>query len=875
MGDRALKTRIISALAAMSGLLFALGGDPLMAAPSNVAATRHNLSASGQFNVKATNATDTQICAFCHTPHGANTSTVAGPLWNRNTSGKTYTRYTSSSLDANTITDGFTDQPAGSSVLCLSCHDGMVALGDVNVLNGVSTSISLDNTNGGKMPTGKGGLTGFTRVLDTYLGNDHPISVTFNDTLAAQDGELQRLTTADPAQRDKITGNIIGIRGSGYKPLLPLEPTGKGGLGQVQCATCHDPHITAKKFLRLNRLQASGPKGGNFDEANDQICLACHTKLGTTWSESAHANPTVADETYTTDAATLREFTGNPAVWEVACLNCHDTHTVRGSRRLLREGVNSATSGTGSGTYRLGDNNDVVEKVAAIENTCYQCHDLSTSATRIIGTANGSTVPDIRTAFTSSTVRMPITTSDQKGTNNTNDREIHDITNADFIETPENLGKGDNSKRHVECTDCHNPHRVRRSSVFYGTSDTTGEGAKRTHNVGGADGNIASGVLRGAWGVEPVYGAMTETWPQLPSSFTVKKGNPGSATDRAQTYLTREYQLCFKCHSNYSNGDTAASFPALGNTSNGTPLNTNNLQRYTNVAAEFGSVNATDPATTGTDQGEYGESTVAAIEDNTSLEPAGSYPADTVTSIMTAEAGTQNHRSWHPVMWPTGRTLDERRISSTTSINFRTPFAAAVGVQTMHCSDCHGHSNSWIAGTGPDTSKTQGPHGSDKNFLLKGDWSTSTKIGTTQLCGNCHNPSAGTSGTGDAGTGRSSGFNNPGTNGGGGHGNAHDTKPCMRCHIAVPHGWKNKAFLVNLNCVGGEVAGKTSCDATSGYAGNPDDNAGPYTAAPYYVSSFLRVRIWKASGNWVESACGGNNLNRAPGKDWMTGGNKC
>lgn len=217
----------------MTGLLLAIGSSPVMAATSNVASTRHNLSSSGLYSVKSSTQTDTQICAFCHTPHGANITTVSGPLWNRNTSGKSYTRYTSSSLDANTITDGFLDQPAGSSMLCLSCHDGMVALGDVNVLNGVSTSMTLSGTNSGKMPVGTGTLTGFTRVLDTNLTNDHPISITFNDTLAAQDGELQRLTTDDPAQRDKITGNIIGVRKSGYKPLLPLEPTGKGGLGQV------------------------------------------------------------------------------------------------------------------------------------------------------------------------------------------------------------------------------------------------------------------------------------------------------------------------------------------------------------------------------------------------------------------------------------------------------------------------------------------------------------------------------------------------------------------------------------------------------------------------------------------------------------------
>ena len=67
---------------------------------SDVAATRHNLSVSGTGTVTAS--TETQVCVFCHTPHGA-TNAPGAPLWNRQLSGQTYTTYTSSSLDAETI----------------------------------------------------------------------------------------------------------------------------------------------------------------------------------------------------------------------------------------------------------------------------------------------------------------------------------------------------------------------------------------------------------------------------------------------------------------------------------------------------------------------------------------------------------------------------------------------------------------------------------------------------------------------------------------------------------------------------------------------------------------------------------------------------
>ena len=83
-------------------------------------------------------------------------------MWNRNLSGATYTPYTSSSINATDIAA----EPGGSSKLCLSCHDGTVA---------------VDNFGG--TTTGTTFVTG-DALLDTNLGNDHPISFTYNSALA-------------------------------------------------------------------------------------------------------------------------------------------------------------------------------------------------------------------------------------------------------------------------------------------------------------------------------------------------------------------------------------------------------------------------------------------------------------------------------------------------------------------------------------------------------------------------------------------------------------------------------------------------------------------------------------------------------------------
>ena len=90
------------------------------AAHAAVADTKHNLSTSGPGTIKASN--ESRICIFCHTPHNAS---AAAPLRNRRDPGSSYIPYSSTTAIANP------GQPTGASILCLSCHDGTIALGEV------------------------------------------------------------------------------------------------------------------------------------------------------------------------------------------------------------------------------------------------------------------------------------------------------------------------------------------------------------------------------------------------------------------------------------------------------------------------------------------------------------------------------------------------------------------------------------------------------------------------------------------------------------------------------------------------------------------------------------------------------------------------
>src|SRR5690606_35226520 len=107
-----------------------------------------------------------RICIFCHTTHNADTSVADAPLWNHAVTSRNYQVYNSPTMQ------GTPGQPSGASRLCLSCHDGTIA---VDSYGGRQGSIFL----GGHLAIGADELT-----------NDHPISFVYDDALPVQDRGL-------------------------------------------------------------------------------------------------------------------------------------------------------------------------------------------------------------------------------------------------------------------------------------------------------------------------------------------------------------------------------------------------------------------------------------------------------------------------------------------------------------------------------------------------------------------------------------------------------------------------------------------------------------------------------------------------------------
>lgn len=218
--------------------LIALGCISTDALAGTIVGSKHDLAYLEDLHGIGNSYND-EVCIYCHTPHNADQS--QGPLWNRPAPTVSYTLYASETLIE------LPGQPGPASLLCLSCHDGTIAVDTIIEMPNVNVIIDknhpkmrYDPKNPGIMDCGTchfEGAPGGNHVrsyFGTNLSNQHPVGIVYN--------------TSTPRLRQ------------------PPAETVKLVNGKVECTSCHNVHDPEIEPFLIT------------DNADSALCFACHAK---------------------------------------------------------------------------------------------------------------------------------------------------------------------------------------------------------------------------------------------------------------------------------------------------------------------------------------------------------------------------------------------------------------------------------------------------------------------------------------------------------------------------------------------------------------------------------------------------------------------
>jgi predicted CXXCH cytochrome family protein len=316
-------------------------------AADTVLASKHDLSIAGGGAIKATR--EAEVCLFCHTPHRGTGDT---PLWNHTMSQASYTPYSSTTIRSEI------GQPTGASKLCLSCHDGTVALGMVH-----SRSNPIEMQSGvTTMPAGRSNL-------GTDLSDDHPVSFKYDSALAATRGDLKDPSTL--INEVKLDHN-----------------------SDMQCTSCHDPHSNQYGKFLVRDNTASG------------LCVQCHAPPG--WQDSVHR---MSNKNWNGSGVDPWPFSEELTVSANACASCHVSHGAGTPQRLLTHAdeerncfschngnvatKNVETDFNKFSVHPIFDNTGIHQPLEDVVNPprhveCADCHDPHASQTQAATAPNAS-----------------------------------------------------------------------------------------------------------------------------------------------------------------------------------------------------------------------------------------------------------------------------------------------------------------------------------------------------------------------------------------------------------------------------------------------------------------------------------------------------
>lgn len=262
MNNKLMTILCVTALAAgsMSGIALA---KQTYTPGAGVANSPHNIN-----NVTPNGDAYGRVCAYCHTPHHAIVDGAIAeynPLWSHQVNSDTYAPYQSrtaeSALAANQVVAG--DPLVGPSRLCMSCHDGVVAVSEHYGNASADNGSAKVGDNWGEISVGD--------ALGNKLTNDHPIGFDYDKVVTADKGNGTLgtgLKSAATTFNVTIAGTGVNYGGTHTRAIGDLMYKTAGGTKVMTCASCHDVHNNENNddYLLINK------------QAGSAICLTCHIK---------------------------------------------------------------------------------------------------------------------------------------------------------------------------------------------------------------------------------------------------------------------------------------------------------------------------------------------------------------------------------------------------------------------------------------------------------------------------------------------------------------------------------------------------------------------------------------------------------------------
>jgi hypothetical protein len=253
-----MKKLLVTSLAiGVGALVLSVGSANATSNGGGIVGTLHDLSSDGGYAAGGVGTTldpQDRICIYCHSPHNtikpsASPNTEYLPLWNRELipTTATFTMYDNGDADPTDASHMLNADLTGADIafvskLCLSCHDGSLALNAYGTSNQPSGSTA---TGSPAVTIPSGYIIGAVTGNDRDLSNHHPIGFDYA-AVAAADDEIAASTAS-------LGSYTIGDLLYG---------------GNMECVTCHDVHNTKN----------TGDKFVWTSNDSSAFCCACHLK---------------------------------------------------------------------------------------------------------------------------------------------------------------------------------------------------------------------------------------------------------------------------------------------------------------------------------------------------------------------------------------------------------------------------------------------------------------------------------------------------------------------------------------------------------------------------------------------------------------------